>query len=680
MRIDPMKIVLFCAAALFAAAPPAHALRVATWNLMEYDPSNGGLTPRQPYFRTVIASLLPDIVISQETNTAAAKDSFLTNVLNVVDPGQWTGQWMNVNSGEGMGVYWKPAQCAISGIAAFATRGPRLVVSCLVKPAGYKTNPGWFRLYSFHPKAGGPGTADSTTRRLECTDIRSTINSVSQTVMGPNFLLGGDSNFYGAWEGGYIRLTEDQDPINNGPNNNGRSKDFLNLPGTWHDYSPYKLYHTQSPCLTCPTVPGINYSNGGMDDRFDMLLSAYSVQDGQGLEMLSLDAFGNDGSHYNVSINADNYNGAVGLTVANALYNASDHLPAVSVIRLPAKLSAASQLAFGTVIAGATAELPLSVSNIAPQPVGYTWSSSGASPLTLPGDTLRYSLSPPTDFTAPPGNLIQLAGALATDQTIGMSTASAGEKGGTLTVATNDPDTLSKSVLLSGKVLRHASASLNSLATVLADTLDFGEQLVGAFPDTSLGIFNLGCDGLQAQLAVNAGVISGGDGHFSIVGGFSSALVGGTPASYGVHFDAAGVVFDSTYEATLTFSSADEVLPGTQPQPDLVVTLRARATYEGAGVPTGLPTVLRFYPPHPNPAAGAIGFAYDLPKAAPVRLEVYDLSGRRVANVLSGQVEAGHHELRWNPRESGGGIAAGLYFARFSVPGMTRKVRLVLLP
>jgi hypothetical protein len=51
-----------------------------------------------------------------------------------------------------------------------------------------------------------------------------------------------------------------------------------------------------------------------------------------------------------------------------------------------------------------------------------------------------------------------------------------------------------------------------------------------------------------------------------------------------------------------------------------------------------------------------------------------------VTNVVSGQVEAGHHELRWSPRESGDEIAAGLYFARFSVPGMTRTVRLVLLP
>jgi hypothetical protein len=673
---SPMRrILFFCAAALLAAAPPAHALRVATWNLLDYGPTTASVTPRQAAFRTAIAGLLPDILISQETNSAAVKDSFLTNVLNVVEPGQWTAQWIDV-TGEGMGIYWKPAQCAVTGIGAFATSGPRDVLTCVVKPVGYKTKPGWFRLYSMHLKAGGPGTADSSTRRLECADIRSTINSVSQTVVGPNFLIGGDTNFYGPWEGGYIRLTESQ------TSNNGRCRDFLNLPDTWHENSAYKIHDTQCPCATgtCPSVTDVDFSGGGMDDRFDMLLSSTSAQDGQGLELVSYAAYGNDGLHYNESINGSNYNGAVGVTTATALHDASDHLPVVSVIRLPAKLSAASRLAFGTVITGATAELPLAVSNIAPQPVGYTFSASGSSPLTLPGDTLRYSLSPPTDFTAPAGDLIQLAGAAATDQTIGMSTASTGVKSGTLTFATNDPDSLSKSVLLSGTVVRHAAASLDSLAVLLARTLDFGSQPQDAFADTTVRVFNQGYDGLQARLSLSAGVVGGGDGRFSIVGGFSGALVGGTPASYTIHFDAAGATTDSTYEASLTFTSADEPLPGAQPQSDLVVTLRARAITAGADTPGGPPTALRFYPPRPNPAASAIHFAYDLPRAAPVRLEVFDLSGRRVADLVSERVEAGHHELRWSPRESSDGIAAGLYFARFSVPGMTRMVRIVLLP
>ncbi len=672
MRIGPRRIVFLCAAALLAVAAPAHALRVATWNLLQYGYNNStiGITPRQADFRTVMAAMDPDILIVQELDTSAARDSFLINVLNVVQPGQWTGSsWLDVLTGEGMVVFWKPAAASIVSVSAVSDGGIRKVLQCLVKPVGYRTNPGWFRLYSIHLNAG---VADSAARRIECTNIRSTILNTDQPLAGPNFLIGGDSNFYGAYEGGYIRLTELQ------TDNDGRCKDYLLMPGSWHDNSGYMLWHTQCACATCPSIPGISFSGGGMDDRFDLLLSSYSAQDGQGLEVVAYNTYGNDGAHFNTDINGGGFNNAVGYTIATALKNASDHIPVVAVLRLPAKISAASQLVFGSVITGATAELPLAISNIAPQPVGYT--VSGSNPLTLPGDSLRYSLSPPIDFTAPPGDFAQPAGATATSQTIGMSTVTAGVKSGTLTLATNDPDTLSKSVLLSGKVLRHASASLDLLATVLADTLDFGERLPEAFQDTSLDVFNPGYDDLQAQLALNAGVITGGDGRFSIVGGFSPALVGGTPASYTIRLDTAGVVFDSTYEATLTFSSADEALPGAQPQPDLVVTLRARVTSVGAGVAPGLPTVLRFYPPRPNPATDAIRFAYDLPMAAPVRLEVFDLSGRRVASVVSDQTEAGHHEVRWSPRGSGDGIAAGLYFARFSVPGLTRMARLVLLP
>jgi hypothetical protein len=663
-------VLLLAAAALLCAAP-AHALRVATWNTLQYG-SVSQITPRQADFRTVMAALSPDVLICQEMNTAAAKDSFLLNVLGVVEPGQWTGQVVDVLGGEGMCIYWKPAAAAVTNIGAFTDGGGyRKVMQALVKPVGYLTSPGWFRLYSVHLKAGGPATVDSSTRRIECTNIRATLNT-DQPVVGPNFLIGGDSNFYGAYEGGYIRLTESQ------TDNDGRCKDYLLMPGSWHTNSGYLLYDTQCACnLTgCLTDRGVSFSGGGLDDRFDWLMTSYSAQDGTGFDLAGYTTFGQDGAHFNQNINEGGFNNAVGYTIATALKNTSDHIPVVAVLQLPAKISAASQLAFGSVITGATAELSLGISNIAPQPIGYT--VNGSAPLTLPGDTLRYNLTAPAGFSAPAGSFVQPAGALATSQTIAMNTASDGVLSGTLVVATNDPDTLAKNVLLSGTVLRHALASLDTLTTVLSGTLDFGNQELPDFTDLGVKVFDQGYDALQARLAVSAGTITGGDGHFSIVGGFSDALVAGTPAEYLVHFDTTGVTRDSTYDATLTFTSGDEALSGAQPQPDLVVTLRAHPLYSPTGVPGGLPTALRFYTPRPNPTQGAIQFSYDLPKTAPVRLDVFDLSGRRVSSVVSGQVEAGHHELRWNPR--GGGVTAGLYFARFSTPGLSRMVRLVLLP
>jgi hypothetical protein len=655
----PLPGILAAVALALLVAAPAHALRVVTWNLLDYAAGDGGVAYRQPSARLVIAGLEPDVIVTQELNDAAARDSFLVNVLGVLEPGEWTNSYLDV-TGEGMGLFWKPAAVTISNVSAFATPdGPRKVLQCLVKPVGYANKAGWFRLYSFHLKAGQGGT-DSTSRRLQCAEIRTNLNNVAQSTVGSNFLIGGDSNFYGSWEGGYVRLTESQ------ADNDGRGRDYTPITGTWNN-SGYARHHTQSACNYCPDQAGIvsstvvDYSGGGLDDRFDLLLSSYSMQDSSGLDIVSYVPYGNDGYHYNQDINASG-NSAVGYTIATALWTMSDHLPVLVVIQLPAKLSAASRLDFGPVITGATAQRTLAVTNVA----------------TVPGDSLRYGLAAPAGFSAAAGTFVLAAGSATGDQTITMDTGTTGAKSGTLTLTSNDPDTSSKAVLLSGTVLRHAAASLDSLAVVTTDTLDFGELPKASFADRWVRVFDQGYDALQARLSVSDGVITGGDGRFSIVGGFQAALVAGTPAAFAVRFDTTGAVNDSAYEATLTFTCADEPLPGAQAQPALVIALRARPLESNTSVPGTPPSALRFYPPRPNPSAGAFLLAFDLPSAARVQLDVFDLSGRRVANLLSGNVEPGRHELRWEP--PGKAAPAGLYFVRFSVPGLTRTERIVTLP
>jgi len=60
---------------------------------------------------------------------------------------------------------------------------------------------------------------------------------------------------------------------------------------------------------------------------------------------------------------------------------------------------------------------------------------------------------------------------------------------------------------------------------------------------------------------------------------------------------------------------------------------------------------------------------------------VFDLNGRRVAEVVSGVLPAGHHEAPWRAVDARGGrLAAGLYFARFVTLGLAESRRLVLLP
>jgi hypothetical protein len=75
-------------------------------------------------------------------------------------------------------------------------------------------------------------------------------------------------------------------------------------------------------------------------------------------------------------------------------------------------------------------------------------------------------------------------------------------------------------------------------------------------------------------------------------------------------------------------------------------------------------------PCRPNPAAGPVRIACTLPARAHARLEVADVTGRRVATVLDGCFEPGLHEAVWDARDArGASVAAGVYVYRLVVDG-----------
>jgi endonuclease/exonuclease/phosphatase family metal-dependent hydrolase len=654
----PRSALALAAMALLAVAAPAHALKVATWNLWSYPDSLRAI--RQPNFRTVMAGLDPDVIVVQEMNNPllpSSADTFM-NVLRAALPARvWKmGNYLSGAEGD---VYWDSLKVTVTGVNPMNTGGPRQVLYCTVKPLGYASVQAQFRLYSIHFKAGNTAP-DAAARGAEAATMRNSMNAVNLLNTGPNFIVAGDSNIYTADEAAYLRLTESQ------ADNDGRCKDPLVMPGNWHVNSNYAAYDTQCPCNT-GCLPG--FSGGGLDDRFDIMLTSYALQDGQGLDLVppasgGYVAYGNDGYHFNSDINGAFANYAVGYAIATALHDASDHIPVMVTLQVPSKVVAASAIDFGRVLVGATAQQALAVSD-------------GA---LAPADALTYSLTAPAGFTAPGGTFEAAAGAGANMHTLGMATATRGARSGTLTLASDAPDSLSKSVLLSGTVLAHATASLDSSASATAGVLDLGARPAGTYPDSAVLVFNPGYDALTARLSVDGGAITGGDGRFTLAGGFAPALIGAGHAAWSVHFDDLGATPDSTYQATLTFTCADEALPGAAAAGPLTVTLLAHPLPAAGGV-GGTPVVLAFAPPRPNPFTDRTRFTFDLPVDAPVTLDVFDLSGRRVARLVQGALGAGRHEATWEGHEESGARApAGLYFARFSTPGLARVTRLVLLP
>ena len=168
------------------------------------------------------------------------------------------------------------------------------------------------RFYSCHLKAS---TGYENERLEEVAKLRDHINLLPA---GTEFIIVGDMNFYTSSEPGYQKFIADES------NNISRAEDLSDQVGDWHNNSDYEAVHTQS---TRSTQFG-GGASGGLDDRFDFIFSSYQLNNGYGLEYIedTITSYGNDGAHFNVSINYGT-NSVVSPEIADALYFASDHLP-----------------------------------------------------------------------------------------------------------------------------------------------------------------------------------------------------------------------------------------------------------------------------------------------------------------------------------------------------------------
>lgn len=90
---------------------------------------------------------------------------------------------------------------------------------------------------------------------------------------------------------------------------------------------------------------------------------------------------------------------------------------------------------------------------------------------------------------------------------------------------------------------------------------------------------------------------------------------------------------------------------------------------------------LSFAAPAPNPARSSTRFALSLPMAARVRVEAFDLSGRRVRTLVDGDRAAGPGDVIWDLRnDSGTPVQAGVYLVRAMLPGRVVTHRTVVVP
>jgi hypothetical protein len=98
-------------------------------------------------------------------------------------------------------------------------------------------------------------------------------------------------------------------------------------------------------------------------------------------------------------------------------------------------------------------------------------------------------------------------------------------------------------------------------------------------------------------------------------------------------------------------------------------------------VVAALPGILNLFPNQPNPLSTETRIAFRLPEAVHVELKIYEVSGRLVRTLVSGDQEAGSHTAVWDGLdEAGRRVAAGIYFYRLAAPGIKESRRMILLP
>ncbi|MHB2149696.1 S8 family serine peptidase [Calditrichota bacterium LG25] len=113
---------------------------------------------------------------------------------------------------------------------------------------------------------------------------------------------------------------------------------------------------------------------------------------------------------------------------------------------------------------------------------------------------------------------------------------------------------------------------------------------------------------------------------------------------------------------------------------DLAGKLSLHQTVEIVFVKESIPETFTLKSAYPNPFNPAVTILYGLPEKQAVRLEIFDLTGRRVVILVQEEQEAGWHSAIWNGKNShGSAVGSGTYIFRISAGQKVVSRKIVFL-
>lgn len=89
----------------------------------------------------------------------------------------------------------------------------------------------------------------------------------------------------------------------------------------------------------------------------------------------------------------------------------------------------------------------------------------------------------------------------------------------------------------------------------------------------------------------------------------------------------------------------------------------------------GLPDKFRLYQNYPNPFNPETNISFDLPLSSPTRLEIFDVLGRKVQTLVSGELSAGTHTVKVNLNE----LSSGVYLYRLKAGEAVFSKKMMLI-
>ncbi len=306
-------------------------IRMMHYNLLYYTnqgatgctSTNNNLNNKDLALCTIIDYVMPDVLVVNEIGSNVSyADRIVNNVLNTNGrQGYQHGPLTNYSGGSIANMlFYNSAKLAFHSHFYLSTvnRDINGYKMYYISPNLAYGDTVFTTFILMHLKAG----TGSENEQKRYSQVEKLMTYIETRAMYGNICLSGDFNIYGASEDAYQHLI-------NYSNSLYKFYDPINMEAEWNNSYSSRYVHTQS---THSDDNGCAAS-GGLDDRFDFILVSSPIYYGSRKVSCitnSYHALGNDGNHFNKSVNNPNpANQDVPSNVADALYTMSDHLPVI---------------------------------------------------------------------------------------------------------------------------------------------------------------------------------------------------------------------------------------------------------------------------------------------------------------------------------------------------------------